>query len=209
MKNQQDPPTQPAPSRTVEFSINPEIPHPVPSSGTAPAATAPSPASTKAPSPAATLRQTWLSAHFLHQHESPKRFEALLNNHIRTYQPATPAEELLVFRITQKSWLLRRIETWERVIADSQVARIRQKHPNTAAPACLALSLLEAKETAQTRFHERTSKLRHEHEDALDHLTARLGALQLRRETNARREERRPFACQLLAAFETAFPSAS
>ncbi|MCC7339637.1 MAG: hypothetical protein IT170_01010, partial [Bryobacterales bacterium] len=132
MENQQDPPTQPASSRPAEFCNNPETLHPVPSAGTAPAATAPSPASTTAPPRAITLSQTWLSAHFLDQHESPKRFEALLNNHIRAYQPATPAEELLVFRITQKSWLLRRLETWERVIADSQVARIRQKHPNTA-----------------------------------------------------------------------------
>ncbi|MCZ2148550.1 MAG: hypothetical protein LC126_12335, partial [Bryobacterales bacterium] len=38
----------------------------------APAApSASSPPSTTAPSPAATLSQTWLSAHFLHQHESP------------------------------------------------------------------------------------------------------------------------------------------
>ncbi|MCC6265453.1 MAG: hypothetical protein IT169_17905, partial [Bryobacterales bacterium] len=177
------------------------------------------PAASTAPSPATTLSQTWLNAHFLHGHESPRHFETLLDNHIRAYQPATPAEELLVFRITQKAWLLRRLETWERVIADSQVARIRQQHPNATAsnvaasnvtaPACIALSLLEAKETSQTRFYERTAKLRTEHEDALDRLTARLDALQLRRETNTRREERRPFAYQQLAAFETAFPSAS
>ena len=67
---------------------------------------------------------------------------------------------LLVFRITQKSWLLRRVETWERVIADSRVAKIREKHPNAAAPACIAMSLLEVKESNQTRFYERTAKLR-------------------------------------------------
>ncbi|MCC7341956.1 MAG: hypothetical protein IT170_12815, partial [Bryobacterales bacterium] len=195
MENQQDSPTQPTSSRPVEFSINPEIPHPVPSSGTAPAATAPSPASTKAPSPAITLSQTWLSADFLHQHESPKAFETLLNYHIRAYQPATPAEELLVFRITQKSWLLSRLETWERVIADSQVAHVRQKHPNTAAPAAIALSLLEAKETAQTRFQDRIASLRQEHEAALDHLTAKLEAQQLRREAAHLRAQRKNPPC--------------
>ncbi|MCC6265510.1 MAG: hypothetical protein IT169_18200 [Bryobacterales bacterium] len=126
------------------------------------------------PSPATTLSQTWLSAHFLYGHESPKAFETLLANHIYAHAPATPAEELLVFRITQKAWLLRRLETWERVIADSRVAQIRQQHANAAAPACLALSLLEAKETSQTRFYERTAKLRQQHEAALDRLTAKL-----------------------------------
>ncbi|MCC7341614.1 MAG: hypothetical protein IT170_11060, partial [Bryobacterales bacterium] len=155
----------------------------VPSSSSAPAApSAPSPTTPTAPSPAATLSQTWLSAHFLQQHESPQRFEALVNTHIRAYQPSTPAEELLVFRITQKAWMLRRLETWERVIADSQVARVRQKHPNTAAPACLALSLLEAKETAQTRFQDRIAKLRQEHEAALDRLEAKFHQRQQHRE---------------------------
>jgi hypothetical protein len=112
------------------------------------------------PTQQAALSQQWLSAHFLHQHESKPAFEKLLTNHIHAHQPATAPEELLVFRITQKSWLLRRIETWERVIADSRVAKIREKHPNAAAPACIAMSLLEVKESNQTRFYERTAKLR-------------------------------------------------
>src|SRR5690606_33110273 len=120
--------------------------------------------------------------YFLHGHESKPAFEKLLANHISTYQPATAPEELLVFRITQKSWLLRRVETWERVIADSRVAKIREKHPNAAAPACIAMSLLEVKESNQTRFYERTAKLRKEHEDALDRLTAKLETIQSRRE---------------------------
>ncbi len=140
--------------------------------------------------PEAVLSQQWLSNHFLHQHESPKAFEKLLANHLGTYQPATPPEELLVFRITQKSWLLRRVETWERVIADSRVAKIREKHPNAAAPACIAMSLLEVKESNQTRFYERTAKLRKEHEDALDRLTARLDNLQARRQSNDLRAQR-------------------
>ncbi len=140
--------------------------------------------------PEAVLSQQWLSTYFLHQHESPKAFEKLLANHIGTYEPANAPEELLVFRITQKSWLLRRIETWERVIADSRVAKIREKHPNAAAPACIAMSLLEVKESNQTRFYERTAKLRKEHEDALDRLTARLDTLQARRQSNDLRAQR-------------------
>src|SRR5690606_40859519 len=140
--------------------------------------------------PEATLAQQWLSAHFLHGHESKPAFERLLANHIHTYQPATAPEELLVFRITQKSWLLRRVETWERVIADSRVAKIREKHPNAAAPACIAMSLLEVKESNQTRFYERTAKLRKEHEDALDRLTARLDSLQARRQARDQRTQR-------------------
>jgi hypothetical protein len=128
------------------------------------------------------LSQQWLGAHFLHQHESPKAFEKLLANHIGTYEPANAPEELLVFRITQKSWLLRRIETWERVIADSRVAKIRQEHPNAAAPACIAMSLLEVKESNQTRFYARTAKLRKEYEDALDRLESNLFTRQTRRE---------------------------
>ncbi|MCC7341391.1 MAG: hypothetical protein IT170_09920 [Bryobacterales bacterium] len=144
----------------------------------------------EAPKPEIQLSQTWLSAHFLHGHESPKAFETLLANHIHAHAPATPAEELLVFRVTQKAWLLRRLETWERVIADSRVTKVREQHPNAAAPACIALSLLEAKETSQTRFYQRTAKLREQHEAALDRLTSRLETLQLRRETNRLRDQR-------------------
>src|SRR5690606_20321925 len=97
--------------------------------------------------------------------------------------------------------------TWERVITDSRVAKIREKHPNAAAPACIALGLLEVKESSQTRFYERTAKLRKEHEDSLDRLTARLDALQLRREANTRRLEQRPFSPQQLTASETALPT--
>src|SRR5690606_8296263 len=138
-------------------------------------------------SPSPSLTETWLNRTFLQAHESRKAFESFLQNHIRTYAPATAPEELLVFRITQKAWLLRRIETWERVITDSRVAKIREKHPNAAASACIALCLLEVKESNQSRFYERTAKLRKEHEDALDRLTARLDTLQHRRETNTRR----------------------
>ncbi len=184
-------PAQPIPapilSQAAAASPAEAPPKPSPSDASSPTVTA--------PSPAVTLSHTWLSAHFLHQHESPKRFEALLNNHIRAYQPATAAEELLVFRITQKSWLLRRLETWERVIADSQVAAVRRKHANATASnatasACLALSFLEAKDTSQTRFHERTAKLRQEHEAALDRLTAKLETQQLRREAAHLRAQR-------------------
>ncbi|MCC7342481.1 MAG: hypothetical protein IT170_15475, partial [Bryobacterales bacterium] len=106
------------------------------------------------PKPEIHLSQTWLGAHFLHGHESPKAFERLLSNHIHAYAPATPAEELLVFRITQKAWLLRRVETWERVIADSRVTKVREQHPNAA-----ALDRLTARlETLQLR--RETNRLR-------------------------------------------------
>ncbi|MCC6265864.1 MAG: hypothetical protein IT169_20005 [Bryobacterales bacterium] len=211
LEHQQDPPMPPASGRPAEFFNNPEIPHPAPpaeihadshpavhENERLSAANAAAPAASTAPSdpsPATTLSQTWLSAHFLHGHESPKAFEALLNNHIHAYAPATPAEELLIFRITQKAWLLRRLETWERVIADSRVADVRQKHPNAAAPACIALSLLEAKETSQTRFYERTAKLRQEHEAALDRLTSKLEIQQLRRQAAQLRAQRENPPC--------------
>ncbi|MDZ7639065.1 MAG: hypothetical protein U5J83_12595 [Bryobacterales bacterium] len=140
----------------------------------------PSPSAANDP-PETVLSQHWLGKTFLHKHESPKAFERLLDNHIRAYQPATPPEELLVFRIAQKAWVLRRLETWERVIADSSVAKVRAKNPNAAAPACIAMALLERKDTAQTLFYERTAKLRKEYEDALDRLTAKLQILEDRR----------------------------
>ncbi|MCZ2153068.1 MAG: hypothetical protein LC114_04065 [Bryobacterales bacterium] len=140
--------------------------------------------------PEAALSQTWLGAHFLHQHESKPAFERLLASHVRAYAPATAPEELLVFRITQKSWLLRRVEAWERVIADSQVDQIRKEHPGAAAPACIALSLLEAGESSHTRFYERTARLRKEHEDALGRLEAKLSAMQQARAVRETREAR-------------------
>ena len=117
--------------------------------------------------------------------------ETLLAKHIHAYAPATPAEELLVFRITQKTWLLHRLETWERVIADSRIAKVRKKHPSAAAPACLALSLLEANETEETRFHHRTADERKHHESALDSLEAKLSASQQRREARSLHAARR------------------
>ncbi len=145
--------------------------------------------------PEAVLSQTWLGAHFLHQHESKPAFERLLASHIRAYAPAAAPEELLVFRIAQKSWLLRRVEAWERVIADSQVVKIREEHPSAAAPACIALSLLEASESSHTRFYERAAKLRKEHEDALGRLESKLFTMQQAREAHeahAAREAQRP-----------------
>ena len=133
----------------------------------------------------ATLSETWLSAHFLHKHESKPAFEALLARHIHALAPATPAEELLVFRIAQKAWLLRRLETWECVIADSRIAKVRQQHPSAAAPACLALGFLEAGETEETRFHQRIATLRKEHESTQDRLESKLSAAQQRREARS------------------------
>lgn len=145
--------------------------------------------------PETALSQAWLGAHFLHRHESEPAFERLLASHIRAYAPATAPEELLVFRIAQKSWLLRRVEAWERVIADSQVAKIREEHPSAAAPACIALSLLEASESSHIRFYERAAKLRKEHEDALGRLESKLFTMQQAREAHeahAAREAQRP-----------------
>ncbi len=200
MQNQQDPPARTIPATASPFFDNPDI-HPqattVPNAEAAQASAPKASAANLTPEagsrkPEAVLSQQWLGAHFLHQHESPKAFEKLLANHIVAYAPATAPEELLVFRITQKSWLLRRVETWERVIADSRVAKIREEHPNAAAPACIALSLLEVKESNQTRFYERTAKLRKEHEDALDRLESKLFAAQQRREARSSQDELRP-----------------
>ena len=121
-------------------------------------------------------------------HESKPAFEALLARHLHAHAPATPAEELLVFRIAQKAWLLRRLETWERVIADSRIAKVRQQHANAAAPACIALGLLEARETEETRFHQRAAALRKEHEAAQDRLESKLSAAQQRREARERQD---------------------
>ena len=191
LRNQRDTATQAASARPLEFSANPDNAN-RPKSAVQRQAT-PAVAATQADhttqtatdptaTTTATLSQAWLGAHFLHKHESKPAFEALLNRHIHAYAPATPAEELLVFRIAQKAWLLRRLETWERVIADSRVAKVRQRHPSAAAPACLALGLLEAGETEETRFHQRTASLRKEHEAAQDRLESKLSAAQQRRE---------------------------
>ncbi|MCL4782292.1 MAG: hypothetical protein KJZ70_04585, partial [Bryobacterales bacterium] len=60
------------------------------------------------------------------------------------------------------------------------------------APACIALSLLEAKETASTRFHHRTARLRQEHEAALDRLESKLFRHQQRRESAPHPERQNP-----------------
>jgi hypothetical protein len=141
--------------------------------------------------PEAVLSQQWLSATFLHKHEPRAAFETLLKHHMGAYAPATPQEELLTFRITQKSWILRRLDTLDRVIADSAVTKIRDKHPNAAPAACIAMTYLTRGDTEETRFHERIAAQRKDHEAALDRLEAKLQTLQARRESREHRREAR------------------
>jgi hypothetical protein len=127
------------------------------------------------------LTDQFLSATFLHKHEPREAFERLLRNQMRAYAPATPQEELLAFCITQKSWVLRRLDTFDRVIADSAVTKVRDKHPNAAPAACIAMTYLTRGDTEETRFHERIAKLRREHEAMHDRLESKLHTLQERR----------------------------
>jgi hypothetical protein len=152
------------------------------------AAASSSPTAAK-PKPRETLlTNAFLGATFLHKHESRPAFESLLKHHTRAYAPATPQEELLTFRITQKSWILRRLDTLERVVADSAVARVRMQHPNAAPAGCIATLFLARSDTDETRFYERLAKQRHEHEATLDRLEAKLQTLQQRRESHANRD---------------------
>jgi hypothetical protein len=127
------------------------------------------------------LTDQFLSATFLHKHEPREAFERLLRNQMRAYAPATPQEELLAFRVTQKAWVLRRLDTFDRVIADSAVTKVRDKHPNAAPAACIAMTYLTRGDTEETRFHERIAKLRREHEAMHDRLESKLHTLQERR----------------------------
>ncbi|MCZ2154240.1 MAG: hypothetical protein LC114_10155, partial [Bryobacterales bacterium] len=119
--------------------------------------------------------------YFLHKHESPQVFEKLLARYFAAYNPATPAEEHTVLRIAKQAWRLRRNEALERVIADSTVTQIRAQHPEAAAPAALAVSFLEARPTAYTRFYERIVKQRRHIEAAQARLEASLLTLQRQR----------------------------
>jgi uncharacterized protein YceH (UPF0502 family) len=154
-----------------------------------PATTAtPSPAPT--PSPAATLADAFLSPTFLYQHESRAAFLHLLEQHLRAYAPANPHEELLTFRITQKAWLLRRLDKLDRILADSAVTRVQAQHPNAAPAACIATLLLTTKETAETQFALRTATQRQQHEAALHRLESQLQTLQHRRQDRQDRHAR-------------------
>jgi hypothetical protein len=66
------------------------------------------------------------------------------------------------------------------------------QHPNAAAPACIAMTMLEAKETEETRFHHRLATLRKEHEQAQDRLESRLDTLQSRRQAREEHERGDP-----------------
>jgi hypothetical protein len=160
--------------------------------------------------PETILADAWLNATFLHKHEPREAFERLLKHQLRAYAPATPQEELLTFRITQKSWILRRLDTLDRVIADSAVTKVQAQYrgqrsdPANASPgpgsrtpdpafvpapaACIAMTYLTRGDTEETRFFERIAAQRKDHEAALDRLEAKLQTLQHRREA---REDRR------------------
>jgi hypothetical protein len=127
------------------------------------------------------LTDQFLAATFLHKHEPREAFERLLRNQLRAYAPATPQEEILTLRITQKSWILRRLDTFDRVVADSAVTKVREKHPNAAPAACVAMMFLTRNDTEETRFHDRIAKLRREHEAMHDRLESKLHTLQERR----------------------------
>jgi hypothetical protein len=131
------------------------------------------------------LTDAFLAAAFLHKHEPRQAFERLLKHHMGAYAPATPQEELLTLRITQKSWILRRLDTFERVIADSAVTKVRENHPNAAPAACIAMTFLTRNDTEETSFYNRIAQQRKDHEAALDRLEAKLQTLQQRREACA------------------------
>jgi hypothetical protein len=137
------------------------------------------------------LTDAFLSATFLHKHEPRQAFERLLKHQLRAYAPGTPQEELLTFRITQKSWILRRLDTFERVIADSAVTKVRATHPNAAPAACIAMTFLTRNDTEETSFYTRIANQRRDHEAALDRLEAKLQTLQQRREAREDRREAR------------------
>lgn len=155
-----------------------------------PPADSPTPTPRPAPTPgsAAALADAFLSPTFLYQHESRTAFVHLLEQHLRAYAPANPHEELLTFRITQKTWLLRRLDKLHRILADSAVTRVQAQHPNAAPAACIATLLLTTKETAETQFALRTAAQRQQHEAALHRLESQLETLQHRRQS---RQDRR------------------
>jgi hypothetical protein len=149
-----------------------------------------------APPPPAKPRETlltdaFLAATFLHKHEPHQAFERLLKHHMGAYAPATPQEELLTFRITQKSWILRRLDTFDRVIADSAVTKVREQHPNAAPAACIAMTFLTRNDTEETSFYARIANQRKDHEAALDRLETKLQTLQTRREARQDRHHAR------------------
>jgi hypothetical protein len=135
------------------------------------------------------LTDAFLAATFLHKHEPREGFERLLKHQLRAYAPATPQEEILTFRITQKSWVLRRLDTLERVIADSAVTKVRENHPNAAPAACIAMTFLTRNDTEETSFYTRIANQRRDHEAALDRLESKLQTLQQRREARQDRRE--------------------
>jgi hypothetical protein len=137
------------------------------------------------------LTDQFLSATFLHKHEPREAFERLLRNQLRAYAPATPQEEILTLRITQKSWILRRLDTFDRVIADSAVTKVREKHPNAAPAACIAMTFLTRNDTEETSFYNRIAQQRADQEAALDRLESKLQTLQDRREAKQDRHEAR------------------
>jgi hypothetical protein len=141
--------------------------------------------------PETMLADAYLSATFLHKHEPRAAFETLLKHHMGAYAPATPQEELLTFRITQKSWILRRLDTFDRVISDSAVTKIRENHPNAAPAACIAMTFLTRNDTEETSFYARIAQQRKDQEAALDRLEAKLQTLQTRREERQDRREAR------------------
>jgi hypothetical protein len=157
------------------------------------------------------LADAYLNATFLHKHEPRETFERLLKHRFRAYAPATPQEELLTFRITQKSWILRRLDTLDRVIADSAVTKVQAQYrgqrsdpansspgPGSRTPdpafvpapaACIAMTYLTRGDTEETRFFERIAQQRKDQEAALDRLEAKLQTLQHHREARQDRRE--------------------
>jgi hypothetical protein len=179
-----DTPSGDASCEAAPGDVRSDVPHSSPDPDPAAAssdAAAPPPLPPKPRKRETVLTDQFLSATFLHKHEPREAFERLLRNQLRAYAPATPQEELLAFRVTQKSWVLRRLDTFDRVIADSAVTKVRDKHPNAAPAACIAMTYLTRGDTEETRFHERIAKLRREHEAMHDRLESKLHTMQERR----------------------------
>jgi hypothetical protein len=113
--------------------------------------------------------------------ENARDFDRLLMALQESYEPATPREDLAVMRLAQAHWRLRRLDTMEAVVYESQIEKAREHTPKAHPAAVLAAEYLSQETPMMERFRSRIQEQREDLEKQIARISEQLQNLRKER----------------------------
>ncbi len=156
-----------------------------------------------------TLHPSFFAKYTILRHEKSKDFERLLQGLNESYEPQSPAEELSVLRLAQVYWRLRRVDTMEAAVYESQVEQARKQVPTAHPAAVLAAEYLCEDTPVLERFRLRMQKQREDMERQADRIATHLLRLKKEREGSEVRALRNREDAPAVPAAEKSTPSSA